>query len=448
METAIQNYEGLGTQLSQYREPEQVLAEAQKAAAALTKVISMKKDPVKFNGEIYLEREDWGTVARFYNCTAKTVKTEFVQYGDVQGFEAVAVVVDVRTGAEIGRAESMCLNDEDNWGEVPVYDWVDDLDANGKKQWVPAKDGKKGYYKGHREQKGTKPKPLFQLRSMAQTRAEAKALRGVFSWVVVLAGYKPTPAEEMTGNEFDGHGEPQGGNKDPILTPQGKSQTQQNGNGQQQNGKVQQQNGNGQQQVVAVEVGGVIENTKTSNSGRLYLTLKGVDPSLVMVVPDKIDGDMKPDSFIKFRGRKVQNERLGVHWELDALIELTPVQDGDVPAEGQKLSPEDQKVAEEMFPDPVEGKAAVQGMVDSGTLKPASEVQSPKTIGTKRAQRIYALATQNKAKNNGFNEAAIKQILGILPNPLEHLSDLMVDMYEQFEKWATGADDWKAWLDS
>jgi len=33
---------------------------------------------------------------------------------------------------------------------------------------------------------------------MAQTRAGAKALRNVLAWVAVLAGYKPTPAEEIT----------------------------------------------------------------------------------------------------------------------------------------------------------------------------------------------------------------------------------------------------------
>lgn len=34
--------------------------------------------------------------------------------------------------------------------------------------------------------------------SMAGTRATSKALRLLLSWVVVLAGYEPTPAEEMT----------------------------------------------------------------------------------------------------------------------------------------------------------------------------------------------------------------------------------------------------------
>src|SRR5678816_2244550 len=39
--------------------------------------------------------------------------------------------------------------------------------------------------------------PSFQLRSMAQTRAASKALRNALAWVVVLAGYRPTPAEEL-----------------------------------------------------------------------------------------------------------------------------------------------------------------------------------------------------------------------------------------------------------
>lgn len=38
----------------------------------------------------------------------------------------------------------------------------------------------------------------FQVESMAQTRAISKALRDCLAWIVVLAGFSPTPAEEMT----------------------------------------------------------------------------------------------------------------------------------------------------------------------------------------------------------------------------------------------------------
>lgn len=39
----------------------------------------------------------------------------------------------------------------------------------------------------------------YAVLSMAQTRAIGKAYRNVISWVVKLAGYEGTPAEEMTG---------------------------------------------------------------------------------------------------------------------------------------------------------------------------------------------------------------------------------------------------------
>jgi hypothetical protein len=74
----------------------------------------------------------------------------------VRGFTARAVAIRA-DGFELSAAESECLTDEPNW-------------AN---------------------------KPSFQLKSMAQTRACGKALRNVLAWVVVLAGYRPTPAEEM-----------------------------------------------------------------------------------------------------------------------------------------------------------------------------------------------------------------------------------------------------------
>jgi hypothetical protein len=158
-----------------YRAPEVVLAEAQKAAKSLADVVSKKKKPVMMNGEQYLEFEDWQTVGRFYGITAKIISTTYIEYGEAKGFEAKAVALRA-DGFEVSAAEAMCLNDEPNW----------------------------------------KSKPLFQLRSMAQTRAAAKALRNVLAWVVVLAGYRPTPAEETQGMV--------NGNKPPVAEPQKKGE--------------------------------------------------------------------------------------------------------------------------------------------------------------------------------------------------------------------------------
>jgi hypothetical protein len=77
-------------------------------------------------------------------------------------------------------------------------------------------------------------------------------------------------------------------------------------------------------------------------------------------------------------------------------------------------------------------------------LTPASQLPTtnkPGTIGNKRAKRLYAIAGQNK-KATGFTDENIHKVLAALPNPLEHLSDLEVSMYEQFEKFCTGESDW------
>jgi hypothetical protein len=146
------------------RPPDVVLEEATRAAKALTDVIEKKKKKVVFNGETYLEFEDWQTLGRFYGVTARVRQTKEVTYGadtdyETHGFEATADAILVATNQVISSADAMCMNDEYNW----------------------------------------RAKPMFQLRSMAQTRACAKCLRNVLAWIVVLAGYKPTPSEEMDG---------------------------------------------------------------------------------------------------------------------------------------------------------------------------------------------------------------------------------------------------------
>ncbi len=192
------------------RPPEIVLDEARKAATALKTVLDQKPNKVMFNNEQYLEAEDWILLGRFYGITGKIVATTFVEFGTVQGFEARAVAVRA-DGMEISAAEAMCLNDEEKWRARPKYAWCyvtksgeKVVDDPGPDQIVwepnPQKPGKKRPKK-ERTLMGEESVPLFQLRSMAQTRAMAKVLSNVLRWVPVLAGYKGTPAEEMSGAE-------------------------------------------------------------------------------------------------------------------------------------------------------------------------------------------------------------------------------------------------------
>lgn len=153
--------------------PEVMLLAARDAARSLKSVIdSNDRPPVSFGGKQYLEYPHWQTIAKFYHCSVATEGAEFVEIQGVPGFKAKAVVIDDKTGIKIGSAEAYCLKDEPNW----------------------------------------KNKPMFQLASMAQTRAGAKALANKFRYVAIVAGYEPTPKEEMDGIEI----------KPSIKTPQAK----------------------------------------------------------------------------------------------------------------------------------------------------------------------------------------------------------------------------------
>lgn len=213
------------------RKPAAILAEAKEAAQELQKIVSGKPDKVIINNQQYLEFEDWQTVGKFYGITIKVISTMFIEIGGAHGYEARAVALN-RQGLEISAAEAMCLNDEEKWSTRTKYSYVYILKDGSKVEEDPPKDQiiweanpdkpGKNRPKKERIKVGDIPVPLFQLRSMAQTRACAKALRNVLAWVVVLAGYKPTPAEEMDGIGERKESEKKETEKPPLQEPQKK----------------------------------------------------------------------------------------------------------------------------------------------------------------------------------------------------------------------------------
>ena len=112
----------------------------------------------------HLNHEAWETIAAGYGLTAAVDSTTYHWKKDSDEdngnelfmVEAHAVVLD-RDGTIRGGAVASCGRDEPNWAT----------------------------------------KPIHQVASMAGTRASAKALRLMLSWVVEIAGYEPTPSEEM-----------------------------------------------------------------------------------------------------------------------------------------------------------------------------------------------------------------------------------------------------------
>jgi len=161
------------------RNPTEILVEAQERAAALQDVVKRTGSSQRIGDKDHLKIEAWITIGQFYGCTARCRAAEPVEIEGITGFKAHAEVVHDRTGQVITEADAYCMRDEDRWNTRSVYEW-----QGGQKTKV-----------------GDERVPMFQLASMAQTRAMAKALAAKFRWVVVLAGYSPTPAEEMTGIE-------------------------------------------------------------------------------------------------------------------------------------------------------------------------------------------------------------------------------------------------------
>ena len=138
--------------------PQEQVDKASEMARVLQDVVNQANLSKDFGGQKdHLEYEAWQTIGQFFNCTPVTEWTKPISEGDkIVGWESRVKVVNVE-GRIIAAAESMCMRDEPNW----------------------------------------KTKPNYALRSMSQTRAAGKALRSVFAFVAVLAGYSATPSEEM-----------------------------------------------------------------------------------------------------------------------------------------------------------------------------------------------------------------------------------------------------------
>jgi len=157
-EALVNKKTGEVVEIGLQKSPDEIMGDARDAALALEKLIeSNKRKPLEFNGKRFLENPHWQTIGAFFHTSVSTGEAVYVEIGGHKGFKAKAQVIDVKTGSVVGSAEAYCMTDEPNW----------------------------------------KHKPLFQLASMAQTRASSKAYANIYKYVAILAGYEPTPGEEM-----------------------------------------------------------------------------------------------------------------------------------------------------------------------------------------------------------------------------------------------------------
>lgn len=141
--------------------PEDVIARGASIAKALAKVIKDRQLYKEIRGKAHVRVEGWTTLGAIVGIMprereVKLLTAEQSLNGD-PGYEAYVELVRVSDGQVIGGASAVCTIGEKNWA--------------GRDEYA--------------------------VRSMAITRATGKAFRLSLSWIMQLAGFDPTPAEEM-----------------------------------------------------------------------------------------------------------------------------------------------------------------------------------------------------------------------------------------------------------
>ena len=142
--------------------PADVIAQATARADALSSVVESQKLYEPISGKKYLLAEAWQTVSALNHCHNETEWVRPIRNDDEEttGFLAKVNLVDA-SGTVIGSGIMPC--------------GYDDFPCRGRR--------------------GTGRDRAAM--SAAQTWAGSKAARQTFAWVVTLAGYSPTPRDEM-----------------------------------------------------------------------------------------------------------------------------------------------------------------------------------------------------------------------------------------------------------
>lgn len=132
----------------------QMVAHAADIATVLRDVIAKQRLAVNIQGREYVKVDGWAALGSILGFLPREVDVKELEDGS---FEAKVELYSLRSGKVVGQGSALCGVDEKRWGGADRY----------------------------------------ARRSMAITRATGKAYRLGLSWVMTLAGYEATPAEEM-----------------------------------------------------------------------------------------------------------------------------------------------------------------------------------------------------------------------------------------------------------
>lgn len=144
-------------------EPAEVILRAKAHADALADVIKERGLYTIIQRKAYVHAEAWSLLGSQLGVFAVVESVDAVEVEGVAGFKATVKAV-TRHGEEVGRAVAYCMRDEATW----------------------------------------KGRPIHALAGMAETRATSRALKKPLGFIVQLAGYQATGAEEMPVGEAAG----------------------------------------------------------------------------------------------------------------------------------------------------------------------------------------------------------------------------------------------------
>lgn len=146
------------------RNTKELIQQASDIATQLSAIVEEQHLYTQIGKARHINVTGWSTMGAMIGVLPRELddKTRRLEDGS---YVATVELIRASDGAVIGRASSIC--------------GMDEVDRYGKPTWAA--------------------RPEYARRSMAVTRATGKAFRLGFAWIVKLAGYSATPAEEMTG---------------------------------------------------------------------------------------------------------------------------------------------------------------------------------------------------------------------------------------------------------
>lgn len=139
------------------RSPKDMVTKATEMADALAEIINRQNLFKVISGRKYVMVEGWTTLGAMMGIVPVEEYCQPLPEG--AGFEAKVKLIRASDGGTVGAASAECARAENNW----------------------------------------KDRDSYAVRSMSITRATGKAYRLSFSWIMKLAGFEATPAEEMDG---------------------------------------------------------------------------------------------------------------------------------------------------------------------------------------------------------------------------------------------------------